>query len=189
MMPYCDDKRSSRWVSYSALFTAVASTIWIIEEIFPRPILWAKIGLSYIPVILALDIGGARMSIAAGLGKVIVGSLLTGRIFSVPFWLSLGGTVCSLTAMIFLKPFWGKFISVYGISIAGSTANGIGQMLLASIIIWNPSAILLVWFPTVLWNIGAGIVVAAITSIIAKRLTNNKLFLINYSCEHQRPHS
>lgn len=163
----------SRFVAHSALFIAIASTIWVVEDMLPRPVLWAKIGLSYVPVILALNIGGAKLSIIVSLGKVFVGSLILGRIFSVTFWFSFCGTLCAVLTMILLQSVWGRIISVYGVSVAGSTANGIGQMILASIVIWNPSAVLSIWLPTTLWNICAGIIVGAISSIVAKRVLYN----------------
>ncbi len=85
-----------------------------------------RLGFANIIGLIALYLYGPKEMFQINLGRVVFGSLLSGRFLSTGFFLSLSGVVlCSVVSGIAKKklPF-----SIFGISVLSSVAHGIGQI-------------------------------------------------------------
>ncbi|RKZ27613.1 hypothetical protein DRQ26_02870 [bacterium] len=171
MMQFYDDKNISRArkISYLALFTALALVIWMVEEFFPKPVPWLKPGFSYIVIIAAMEVLGLFDAFVVAIVRVIIGSLLFGRLFSPSFLLSISGTVSALVVMSLLFPLRKKYLSLAGISIAGAFAHISAQIFVAGALFYRPDAVLWLLPPMTIWTIFAGAIVGIITIIILEK--------------------
>jgi heptaprenyl diphosphate synthase len=118
-------------IGHAGFFMALAAALQAAESLLPSPVPWFRAGFGNALVLAALDLWGARMALWVGLGKVLLGSLAAGRLFSPAFFLSLGGTLAALAAMtaaLRLSPPLG----LVGVSILGAAANAAAQLFLAA---------------------------------------------------------
>ena len=102
--------------------------------IYPQGMAYGvKIGISNIVVLFSLFYGGTGEAFLTGILK----SVLSGLIFSSPSAIlySLFGIILSVWVMHILKAkFYDKYISVSGISVAGSAMFNIGQVVIACLL-------------------------------------------------------
>ena len=118
-----------------AILVAVGIVLGYVESIiFPQGLVYGiKIGISNIVVLFSLLYNGTKEAILIGVLK----SVLTGMIFSsvTAIIYSLFGIFLSVFIMSILKKiFYDKYISVLGISIAGSAMFNLGQVIIACVI-------------------------------------------------------
>jgi len=101
--------------------------------LFPQGMAYGlKIGISNIVVLFLLLYGNREEAIITGILKAVLSGLLFSSVTSVLY--SLTGIVLSIVTMSLLKKFfYDKYISVVGISIAGSAMFNIGQVIMACI--------------------------------------------------------
>jgi len=101
------------------------------ENLFPRILIWQKIGLAQLATLMALYFYGVPAALYIGLMRPCVASLFQGTLATPIFLLSIGGSLCSLVAMIplfYLRP---KYMSLIGVSISGALASSSMQIVLA----------------------------------------------------------
>lgn len=121
-----------------ALFMALASLAQAAETLLPTPVPWLKIGLGNAFALAALSLWGVRAGAYVSLGKVLVGGLITGKLFMPGFFLALGGSAASIIAMTLAARLPLGFI---GVSIAGAGAHSLAQLWLAEKLILKTSAV------------------------------------------------
>ena len=146
--------------SISALI-ALALLLWIIETAISLP-LPIKLGMGNIATVVALYVFGLREAIWVSLGRVVIGSLIIGKLFSITMLLGLSGAFASLLVMGLLY----KNISPVGLSIAGAWFHIVGQFLLAYFLLYQ-QANLFFFFP--LFAI-IGLSGGLITGFISRRI-------------------
>ena len=149
----------NRRIAYWALFIAVGAIIWSLEEFLPRPLPWAKPGLANIATLIALFILGPVDAIIVAVGRVLVASLVLGRIGTPAFFMSISGAAAASLSMAGIsKARLG--ISIYGISLSGAMAHALAQLGAAAILVFSPEVIFaslpLVLLPSVLAGIAVG---------------------------------
>ena len=115
-----------------ALLVSVGIILGYVEGVvFPQGLVYGiRIGISNIVVLFSLFYGRYKEAVLVGILK----SVLTGLFFSsvTAIIYSLVGIVLSVAVMTVLKEkFYDKYISVFGISIAGSAMFNVGQVLTA----------------------------------------------------------
>ena len=86
-----------------------------------------RLGFANIIGLICLYMFGTDDMVQINIGRVVFGSLLSGRIFSTSFYLSLSGVLlCSLVSAIAYKK---TALSIFGVSILSSVMHGVGQIL------------------------------------------------------------
>lgn len=91
-----------------------------------------RFGFANIIGLICLYIYGPKEMFQINLGRVVFGSLLSGRFLSTGFFLSLCGVIsCSFISMIAKKK---TPLSIFGISVLSGVFHGIGQILCVMVI-------------------------------------------------------
>ena len=112
----------------------------LIEYMIPKPLPFIRIGISNMPLILAIDLLPFPGFILLVFLKIIGQALITGTLFSYVFVFSLGATLASSIMMYVMRKLFGeKGISLIGISAAGAMVSNSVQLLLAYFIIFGRS--------------------------------------------------
>lgn len=123
--------RLSILLSLSIVLSIIESLVPIFNGIIPG----LKIGLANIAIMVTLYIYGIKEAIFISIARIfIVGMLRTG-LFNITFLFSLGGALLSLLIMFLFKKI--NVFSIIGISILGSIAHTIGQILVAFLFVKN----------------------------------------------------
>jgi len=161
-----------------AYFTAFAVTIYVLENIIPKPLPFFKLGLANVIVLLLLWNKKYLASIIIILSKTILGGLITGMLLSPMTIISLGASIaafilmfCALNARI--------GFSVLGISIIGATAHNITQLAIVNWLLVHNNTI---WKLLPLMIL-LGLVTGLITGYLVHLLSRQKViksYLSNY---------
>ena len=150
----------------AALVISVAEG-WFFAAFFPIPGL--KLGLANIITLFALYFLGPLPALIILLLRCALASLFGGGVTA--FLFSVTGGMCALGAMALLKRWDGRAFTLYGVSIAGAAAHGLGQIFAAMLVLGTASV--LYYLPILLLS---GIVTGALTgflsTILFRRLRN-----------------
>ncbi len=120
------------------LLIALAGAVQALETVVPSPVPWFRLGLGNAPVLVALCLGGLGEGAWVGFGKVLVGGLLSGRLLSPGFFLSLGGTAAAVAAMgAALRLPAG--LGLVGVSALGAQAHALAQLAVAGVLLRTPA--------------------------------------------------
>ncbi|HHW12612.1 MAG TPA: Gx transporter family protein [Firmicutes bacterium] len=92
------------------------------------PIPGARIGLANVVTLVVLVTESQRMLWGVTGGRIVLAALLTGTLFSVPFALSVGGSIAALLVMGLFWRFLPRVFSLNGISVLGAVAHNCGQL-------------------------------------------------------------
>lgn len=156
-----------------AFFTALAVTIFVIENIIPKPLPFMKLGLANAVILFIFIQYGIGVAAIVGYSKTFIGALLAGTILSPTILMSLGGTTLSLTMMFLAKKSKIPF-SLIGISMIGAVSHNLAQIVIVRLVLIQDHGI---FYLTPLLII-LGIVTGTITGYIAWIL-KNKIFSRN----------
>jgi len=110
-----------------AFFTAFATTLYLAENLIPRPLPFLKFGLANIVVLVLLFQKKTGIAFIVGISKTIIGGFLAGTLFNPSTVFSLVGTLGALLIMIFFLKLNLGF-SLIGISILGAVTHNICQI-------------------------------------------------------------
>lgn len=86
-----------------------------------------RLGFANIVGLIALYLFGFRTMVEVNLGRVLFASLLNGRLLTIGFFLSLGGTVLAMLVSGWAKRY--THCSVLGVSMLQAAFHGLGQVL------------------------------------------------------------
>ena len=116
---------------YDIIFFAfLSSFIAALENMFPRPIPYFRIGFSFIIIITILDAFKLRELILLILIKNISVAIAFAYIFTPPFYLGLCGGIVSVIIMKLMRYFKSAF-SFLGISLMGALTSNLSQAFLS----------------------------------------------------------
>jgi len=147
-----------------ALLIAMAVALHWAESFIPRPAPFLRIGLANIFTMCALYLFGGLWGILVASSRVIIGSLLTGSLFTPSFFFSFGGGIAAgITMWIMPK----KIFSMTGVSVAGALSHMSVQIILAMLLIRHRALIHIVPLFLVV-SVITGIVNGYCASIILK---------------------
>lgn len=151
-----------------SMFTSLAIILNIVESFIPFfNIPGIKIGLANVIVVAILYLYGAKEAFYVSILRVIVVGLLRTGLFSTTFLFSLSGAILSMIVMSITKKT--NLFSMIGISILGSIFHGIGQLIMACVILKNNSVFY--YLPIMLvMSIVTGIFIGMISKEIVKFL-------------------
>lgn len=167
---------SSKKLVIIALYISLALVFSWIESYFPipMPIPGAKLGLANIVTLLALATLGALPSLFIVIARILLAGFLFGSMSSILYALA-GGLLSYVTMAIFINRVNPK--NVILISIIGAITHNIGQLIVASLVVWN-SNLFLYYFPfLILLAISTGFITGLIAALVLKYLNNTHYFV------------
>ena len=131
-----------------AFFGALSLFFATLEYLFPKPIPFFRLGLSNLPLLVSLGFFSFKEQLLLLLLKVVGTGIVNGTLVSHVFLFSSGATLASFVVMYglfrWLPPGW---ISLTGISLAGSLASNAVQIGLAMTIVYGPaSGVVAPWY-------------------------------------------
>ncbi|MEA2101682.1 MAG: Gx transporter family protein [Thermodesulfobacteriota bacterium] len=132
MNAYNNTISSNTRLTTLAILVSMAVVLHWVEGFIPSPAPFLRLGLANILTICAIYLFGGIWGIAVVAARVIIGSLLSGSIFTPAFFLSMAGGLCAGGVMWAMPK---RLFSITGVSVAGAAAHMTAQVVLASIII------------------------------------------------------
>lgn len=158
-------------MTIAALMVALALIFSYVEVLIPFTvgIPGIKLGIANIAVIIALYYLGPKYAITINVVRVLIAGLLFNGLFGAFY--SLAGAIVSFVVMMVLKKT--NVFSVVGISMAGSVAHNLGQILVAAVLVANIK--IFIYFPVLIIS---GVITGAIIGVLAG-LILKKLPIIN----------
>ena len=157
-----DDTENFRLI-HLAFFTALAISIYVLENLLPRPFPFMKIGLSNVVVLILLIKWNFRSALVVAVTKTFIGGFFSGTVLSPTTLFSFGGSLAALIMMLIFIHSKIAF-SVIGISIAGAVVHNITQLVIVRSILIKENSI---FYLTPLMIL-MGIVTGVITGYLAK---------------------
>jgi heptaprenyl diphosphate synthase len=125
-----------------ALLGACCFFLSAIEYMIPKPLPFMRIGLTNMPLMIAIDLFSFPAFLVLICIKVIGQAIITGTLFSYIFLFSIAGTFCSGIIMYAMRRAIGKKrISFMGIGAAGATISNIAQLILAYKLIFKENVL------------------------------------------------
>lgn len=155
-------------LTFMALLTAIALTIFLVEAQIPAPvpIPGIKLGLSNIVTVYAIFALGPAEACMILLVRVVLGCLCSGQVMALLY--SLAGGVFCLAAMLLLR----RFVTerqIWVCSVVGAMFHNLGQILAAILITRTPA--LIVYLPVlVLSGLIAGLFTGLAAQFLLRRL-------------------
>lgn len=158
---------------YIAYLTALTLLFSYAEMILPRIIPFFRLGLSNAVILLSLQINFSSF-VLISLLKSVISSLIGGTLLTPFFLISiLQSFLSALTMRLIYKVFSKKIISLYGISIAGSSVSAFVQILSAGVYLGQGTYSLL--GPMILFNCASGILTAFFALLLKKETQEDNL--------------
>ena len=158
-----------------SLLTCTALVLSIIEGMLPAsviPIPGIKLGLANIVILFALYRLNASAATSVLIAKCVLAAIFGGGITSFAF--SITGGLLALAVMSYFKKLDGHGVSIFGVSIAGAAAHGIGQIT-ASVVMLGTLTVVYYLPVLLLSGIITGALTGAICSFLFNRLPKNFL--------------
>lgn len=101
-----------------------------VESLIPTiPIPGVKLGLASVVTLIILYVYGPKEAFMILLLRIILVSILFGKLLSFSFFLSLSGGLLAFLFMLIAKK--SKIFSIYGVSVCGAVGHSIGQIIAA----------------------------------------------------------
>lgn len=157
--------REPRKLVLMSLFISIALMLHIFESLLPIQFVTpgAKLGLANVVTVIALYQFGFKESFIIVSTRILLGSLFAGGVTG--FIYSFSGGMLSLIMMTIFIILFKNNISIIGTSIIGSVFHGLGQVLMAALIINNIKIIS--YLPVlIIMSLGAGIFVGYISKML-----------------------
>lgn len=123
-----------------ALMGALCLFFSTLEYLIPKPFPFVRLGLANLPILLSLAVFRPRDVLLLVLLKVLGQGLVNGTLASYVFLFSAAGSVASIAVMLLVSRAGPRWISLVGISIAGSLASNLVQVSLSVTFIFGDTA-------------------------------------------------
>jgi heptaprenyl diphosphate synthase len=130
-------------ISRIALLLALATVIHTAEAFLPVTVLWFRFGFANIIGVAALYLFGFRDALLITLGRIFLGSLLSGLFGSPAFILSFAGGASAILVMGLVHRYASRWLSEVGVSITGAVFHNAAQLAAAYLILIRNEGILL----------------------------------------------
>jgi len=115
-----------------SLLTAVGIIFFTVETVLPNPVPFFRLGLANIVTIIVIKRWGVMNAVLVLFLRIILGSLVTGKIFTPLFIMSVAGGSASLVIMFLLIKYFPEKVSLVGVSVAGASVHNIVQLYIAN---------------------------------------------------------
>jgi len=159
-----------------SMLLALATVIHSLEQLLPITVVWFRFGFANIIGLAALELYGFRAALMVTVGRVFLGSLVSGLFGSPAFLLALSGGFLAILMMGLVHRLNGGIFSEVGISVCGAVMHNCGQLAMAYLVVIRNEGIVL-FLPVML-------ITAAITGVLnglAARVFVNRLRRIQSS--------
>lgn len=155
--------KKTRKMTLLANFLAIAIVLNIIESAIPViPVPGAKLGFANVVTLIVLYVYSFKDSSILTISRVLLVSLLTGKLLGPVFYMSFAGAISATLAMGIFKKV--NFFGILGVSVLGSVFHCIGQIIGGYFVIGSTAIVF--YLPIMLFlSIPAGVV----TGLIAQR--------------------
>jgi len=159
-----------------AFYTALAVSIFTLENLLPRPLPFLKFGLANIIVLYVLITRDLLSALLVTVFKTLFGGLFSGLLISPATLLSISG---SLTALFVMAGLLGSGInfSLIGISISGAVFHNLTQLAVVRFILIEDNSIFYLAPLLILLGLATGIITGYLTYLLIKhsqRITYEK---------------
>ena len=163
--------KKTRLLVISALLTAVAAALSVVDSMIPVqavvPLPGLKLGLANIVTIFAIFFLGYKYMFAIVTARCLLGAVFGGGPVSLVF--SLSGALAAAAVMLLMKKGYGRLFSFYGISLAGSAAFNIMQVIAAAVILQNTA--IFTYLPILMiGGVATGILTATIFGVFFNKI-------------------
>ena len=126
----------TRHFTYLALLSAMAITLNLLVAAMIPPLFGVfRIGLANIIALVTLKILGVKDMIIDNIMRVMIGNLLSGRIFGSTFWISFGGVLLSTLILVIMDKFKSSLMFT---SIMSSIGHSTGQVFVVMLFYMQP---------------------------------------------------
>ncbi len=152
-----------------SMFLAMSIVVSIVESMIPTGIPSLRLGLANVFTLILIYAYGPKDALFVLVLRVGLVGGLRGTIGSPTFYLSISGALLSFAVMYLISRV--KYFSIISVSVLGSLAHSIGQIVAAILVM--DTVVMIYWLPiTIAVSIPAGI----ITGILANRILNLESF-------------
>lgn len=149
---------------YDIIFFAfLSSFIAAIENMFPRPIPYFRIGFSFIIILMVLDSFNLKELLLMIAIKNISVAIVFAYILTPPFYLGITGGIMSVIVMKVMRNFKNIF-SIFGVSIAGALVSNLSQAILSQYLFNLPDIKFLI-LPVLIISLITGSIIGIFTII------------------------
>ena len=149
---------------YDIIFFAfLSSFIAAIENMFPRPIPYFRIGFSFIIILMVLDSFNLKELLLMITIKNISVAIVFAYILTHPFYLGITGGIMSVIVMKVMRNFKNIF-SIFGVSIAGALISNLSQAILSQYLFNLPDIKFLI-LPVLIISLITGSIIGIFTII------------------------
>src|SRR6056297_49412 len=135
-----------------------------------------QIGLSHIVSLIILYMYGRKEMSFVVIFKVLLVSLIWGKLFSPVFFISLAGNFLVIIFYLIGK----KHFNIIPLSIGGSFFNNIGQFLIVYCFFINNNRILIIFSIMMILGIVSGAIIGYIAKIILKKLKKEGIYDLSF---------
>jgi heptaprenyl diphosphate synthase len=140
-----------------ALLLALATAMHTAEAVLPVTLIWFRFGFANIIGLATLYLFGFKEALLLTLGRILLGSLVTGSFGSPAFILSLCGGMCAILAMGLFHACFPASLSEVGISVVGAVFHNTAQLAVAYAILIRNEAVFLLLPVMLLAALGTGV--------------------------------
>ncbi len=158
--------RLSMLLSLSIVLSILEGMIPVVGSIIPG----IKLGLANVVIVFILYMYSFKEALYVSILRILIVGILRTGLFSIMFFFSLSGALMSIIFMILFKK---MRLSIIGVSIAGSIAHSIGQIIVAIIFLNNINIIYYLPY-LLLLSIPTGIVVGISAKEVIKYFNKTK---------------
>ena len=148
------------------VFTAIASSLALLERAIPILPPWFKPGLANIVTLYLAARGEYRLAVLVTILRGFAGAFAFGGFFSPGHIFSLAGGLAAVTVCIVLCRFAYRYLSLYGVSVASALAHSCAQLAAAGLLFlsWDAAGAVA---PIML---AASLVTGLVTAWLARRI-------------------
>ena len=161
---------------FLGLFTALAVALHTLEALWPSPAPWFRLGLANILTLVALFLYGGGAAWTVSLGRVVIGSLLLGRLFTPGFWLALGGALLATAVMVLAHRLSPRRLGPIGVSALGAAGHALGQILVAWLVLIRHPGLWQLFPVLLLVAVIAGVLTGWVAAVLLERLAAHEAF-------------
>lgn len=127
-------KNNDRLIAFLASLCLFLSAI---EYVIPKPLPFMRLGLANMPIIIALYLLKPKELLFLVVLKVVGQGFITGTFFSYIFLFSAAGSFSAGLAMLCIHRVGKTAVSAVGISLVGSLANTLAQIIMSRIMLFG----------------------------------------------------
>ncbi len=161
----------SRHFLQISLLIALATIIFTVELNIQTPVLWFRLGLANTITLLALKWWRLREGLMVVLGRILLGSLISGKFMHPVILLAIGGGLSAAVAMAFGFSLRTEKLSLIGISIIGAFFHNMAQLLLVALVFIHQEEVFFLFPVFCILSVITGTITGSLACIIDQKIS------------------